>query len=184
MSCGQIAFERAGITVDKYYASEIDEYAITVTQANYPNTIQLGSITDWQSWNIEKPDMITAGFPCQPYSMAGKRKGLSDKRGGNIVECMFGVIEKYQPEDILLENVKGLLSIDNGNTFKNILKTLNNIGYAVDWMIINSALVSAQNRERVYIIGKRLDKCNGQEYPVYINKDNKRNSQPSLFLTE
>jgi DNA (cytosine-5)-methyltransferase 1 len=184
MSCGQIAFERAGITVDKYYASEIDEYAITVTQANYPNTIQLGSITDWQSWNIEKPDMITAGFPCQPYSMAGKRKGLSDKRGGNIVECMFGVIEKYQPEDIFLENVKGLLSIDNGNTFKNILKTLNNIGYAVDWMIINSATVSAQNRERVYIIGKRLDKCNGQEYSVYIDKDNKRNFQPSLFLTE
>lgn len=179
MSCGQIAFERAGIKVDKYYASEIDKYAIQVTMANYPDTVQLGSITEWQSWNIEKPDIILAGFPCQPYSIAGKRKGLDDKRGGDIVDCMFNVIEKYKSEYVLMENVKGLLSIDNGNTFRNILKKLNDIGYAVDWFIINSALVSAQNRERVYIFSKLLEKCN--HYKISINSDNKKNNQPVLF---
>jgi len=183
MSCGQIALERAGIPVEKYYASEIDKYAIQVTMANYPDTVQLGSITEWQSWDIEQPDIIIGGFPCQPYSVAGKRKGLEDKRGGNIVDCMFGVIEKYKPEYVLMENVKGLLSIDNGNTFKNILKTLNNLGYAVDWFIINSSLVSAQNRERIYILSKRLDKCNDINYTVHVDKDNKRNYQPS-FLWE
>jgi site-specific DNA-cytosine methylase len=64
MSCGQIALERAGISMEKYYASEIDKYAIQVTMANYPNTIQLGSITEWQSWDIEQPDIIIGGSPC------------------------------------------------------------------------------------------------------------------------
>ena len=61
MSCGQIALERAGFKVDKYYASEIDKYAIQVTMKNYPNTIQLGSITEWKDWNIEQPDIIFGG---------------------------------------------------------------------------------------------------------------------------
>ena len=64
ISCGQVALERAGIKVEKYYASEIDKYAIQVTQKNYPNTIQLGDITKWKEWNIEKPDMIIGGSPC------------------------------------------------------------------------------------------------------------------------
>ena len=181
MSCGRLAFEDAGINVKKYYSSEIDKYAQIVSQANYPEIIRLGDITKWKEWDIEKPDIITAGFPCQPYSIAGKRKGLEDERGGNIVNAMFEVIEKYKPENLLLENVKGLLSIDSGNTFRNILKTLNEIGYAVDWFIINSALVSAQNRERIYIVGKRLDKCKGFNYTVFMDSNNKRNYQPSLF---
>ena len=181
ISCGRVALERAGIPVDTYYASEIDKYAIQVTMANYPDTIQLGSITEWQSWNIEKPDIIIGGFPCQPYSIAGKRKGLEDERSGNILECLFSVIEKYQPENLMLENVVGLLSIDSGNTFKHILKQLNNIGYAVDWIKINSALVSAQNRERIYIIGKRLDKCKGLHYEVFLGQNNERTDQGSLF---
>lgn len=181
MSCGQIALNRAGIKIKSYHASEIDKYAIMVTQANYPNTIQLGSITEWQSWNIEKPDIIIGGFPCQPYSIAGKRKGLDDKRGGDILECLFLVIEKYQPDYLMLENVIGLLSIDEGNTFKQILKKLNDINYAVDWIKINSALVSAQNRERIYIIGKRLEICNNLEYEIRLDKDNKRHNQLALF---
>lgn len=174
MSCGRIAFDRAGISVSKYYASEIDKYAQIVSHANYPDIVRLGDITKWQEWNIEQPDMIIAGFPCQPYSIAGKREGLADKRGGDMVSCMFDVIEFYRPDFVMLENVKGLLSINKGETFKTILKTLNNIGYAVDWHIINSALVSAQNRERVYVLGKRLDKCKGFEYAVIVDKNNRR----------
>jgi DNA-cytosine methyltransferase len=181
ISCGRIALERAGIKVDKYYASEIDKYAEKISASNYPDIIRLGDITKWREWNIETPDIILAGFPCQPYSVAGKRKGLDDKRGGNIVDCMIGVIEKYQPKDFLLENVTGLLSIDKGETFKTILSELNRAGYAVDWITINSALVSAQNRERLYILGKRLDKCKGLEYYIDIDSSNKKNYQNSLF---
>ena len=179
MSCGRIALDRAGIKVDKYYASEIDKYAQIVSAANYPDIIRLGDITKWSEWDIEQPDIMLAGFPCQPYSIAGKRKGLKDARGGDIVDAMFGVINKYKPETILMENVKGLLSIDNGNTFRNILKKLNDIGYAVDWFVINSALVSAQNRERLYIVSKRLDKCNG--YNIYVDSSNLKTNQQSLF---
>lgn len=181
ISCGRIALERAGIKVDKYYASEIDKYAEKISSSNYSDIIRLGDITKWKEWDIETPDIILAGFPCQPYSVAGKRKGLDDKRGGNIVDCMIGVIEKYQPKDFLLENVTGLLSIDKGETFKTILSELNRAGYAVDWITINSALVSAQNRERLYILGKRLDKCKGLEYCIDIDSSNKRNYQKSLF---
>ena len=68
MSCGQIALERAGIKVNKYYASELDKYAIQVTQKNYPNTIQLGDVTKWRDWDIEQPDIIIGGSPCQNLS--------------------------------------------------------------------------------------------------------------------
>ena len=179
MECGRIAFNDAEINISKYYSSEINKYAKIVAMANFSDIIQLGDITKWKEWDIEQPDIITAGFPCQPYSIAGKRKGLEDYRGGNIVDCMFGVIEKCKPGTILLENVKGLLSIDNGNIFKNILKTLNNIGYAVDWIIINSALVSAQNRERIYIVGKKIEDVDS--YEIELNSNNKRNIQPSFF---
>ena len=83
MSCGQIALNRIGKTPTKYYAAEIDKYAITVTQANYPNTIQLGSVLDWQSWDIDwsSIDLVTGGFPCQAWSVAGKQQGDKDERG-------------------------------------------------------------------------------------------------------
>ena len=106
----------------------------------------------------EQIDLLVGGFPCQSYSVAGKRRGIQDERG-QLIYQVFRLLRESQPKYFLLENVKGLLSIDNGNTFKNILKELNDCGYAVDWMIINSALVTAQKRERVYILGKRLDIC-------------------------
>ena len=179
ISAGQIALRRAKIKYSKYYASEIDKYAIKVTQKNYPNTIQLGDILGWKEWDIDHPNLLFAGFPCQPYSIAGKRKGLSDTRGGDLVSAMFEVIDFYKPEDIMMENVNGLLSIDGGETFKHILEKLNNTGYAVDWMVINSALVSAQNRKRVYIISKRIGLC--ESYTINVDKSNKRNCQEVLF---
>ena len=83
MSCGQIALNRIGKTPTKYYAAEIDKHAIKVTQANYPNTIQLGSVLDWQSWDIDwaSIDLVTGGFPCQAWSVAGKQQGDKDERG-------------------------------------------------------------------------------------------------------
>ena len=77
MSCGQIALNRAGIKYDNYYASEIDKHAIQVTQTNYPNTIQLGSVVDVNVSELEPIDILIGGSPCQSFSFAGKRNGMT-----------------------------------------------------------------------------------------------------------
>ena len=79
MSCGQQALERAGVEVTNYFASEIDKYAIKITQKNYPNTVQLGDIEQWREWEIDwaSIDLILAGSPCQGFSFAGKQLALS-----------------------------------------------------------------------------------------------------------
>jgi len=79
MSCGQQALERAGFKVDNYFASEIDKYAIQVTTANYPNTKQLGSVVNVDGYSLPKIDILIGGSPCQSFSFAGKRKGMSTK---------------------------------------------------------------------------------------------------------
>ena len=156
MSCGQIALERAGIPVEKYYASEIDKYAIQVTQANYPGTIQLGSITEWQSWNIEKPDIIIGGSPCQGFSFAGKQLNFEDERS-KLFFVFVDILKHYKPKYFLLENVvmkkeyndviSGILGelypecVSQGELFRT---------GRLEPIQINSALVSAQNRNRLY----------------------------------
>lgn len=171
ISCGQQALKELGVPVEKYYASEIDKHAIAITQHNFPNTIQLGDVTKWREWDIDwaSIDLVQGGFPCQSYSVAGKQLGLADERG-DLIHDVFDILKHSQVPNFLLENVKGLLSHDNGKTFEYILWQLNECGYAVDWILINSALVSAQNRERVYIVGKRIDLCQGFIYDVEYDK--------------
>ncbi|MCK5614387.1 DNA (cytosine-5-)-methyltransferase [Candidatus Pacearchaeota archaeon] len=139
MSCGQIALERAGIKVDKYYSSEIDKCAIEVTQKNYPDVIQLGDIQNWKEWNIEKPDLILAGFPCQGFSFAGKQLNFDDPRS-QLFFTLMDIVEFYSPKYYLFENVK--MKIDYERVINERTKC-----YPIE---INSALVSAQNRRRLY----------------------------------
>ena len=80
MSCGQLALNRAGIQYDKYFASEIDKYAIQVTMANYPDTIQLGSVVDVKENDLPKIDLLIGGSPCQGFSFAGKQLNFDDPR--------------------------------------------------------------------------------------------------------
>lgn len=111
MSCGQIALERAGINVSKYYASELDKYAITVTQANYPDTIQLGDVTNWREWDIDwaSIDLLIGGSPCQGFSFAGKQLAFDDPRSKLffVYVDILNHIRSVNPEiKFMLENVK------------------------------------------------------------------------------
>lgn len=145
ISAGRVALERAGIQVDNYYASEIDTHAIKVTQKNYPSTIQLGDATKWRDWDIDfsSIDLIMAGFPCQSWSIAGQQGGVEDERGQLLHTMMdiFHHIQALNPNlKFLFENVK----------MKKVFQEYVNRVIGVDPVIINSQLVSAQNRPRQY----------------------------------
>ena len=140
MSCGQIALERAGIPVTAYYASEIDKYAIKVTQANYPDTIQLGSITEQAGWDLPNIDLVIGGSPCQGFSFAGKQMNFDDPRS----KLFFDFVEalhRFQPKYFLLENVK------MKKEYQDVITKM--LG-GIEPIEINAALVSAQNRKRLY----------------------------------
>ncbi len=139
MSCGRIALERAGIPVASYYASEIDKYAIKVSQANYPDQVQLGCITKHDEWELPEIDLLIAGFPCQAWSLAGKQKGDNDPRGA-LVHDLIKIWKKVKPKYFMFENVK---------MKKEFLEYINDL-FGVEPVLINSALVSAQNRNRYY----------------------------------
>lgn len=139
MSCGQVALERAGIQVNNYYASEIDKHAISITQRNYPNTEQLGSVLGWREWELPQIDLLIGGSPCQGFSIAGKQLAFDDPRSKlffEYVEC----IKKFKPRYSLLENVR---------MKKEFLDVITEY-MGVEPICINSNLVSAQNRVRYY----------------------------------
>ncbi len=150
MSCGRIALERANICVNKYYASEIDKHAIKVSEANYPDIIRLGDVTKWRDWNIDwsSIDLVTGGFPCQAWSMAGRQLGDKDERGmlfWTMLDVMKKVREHNSSAHFLIENVKMKKEFEEYITHH----TEQALG-EVYKILINSALVSAQNRNRYY----------------------------------
>lgn len=150
ISCGQAALERAGIKVDKYYASEIDKYAIQVTQKNYPDTVQIGDVTKVSYENgileyenvmqdVGKIDLLIGGSPCQGFSFAGKQLNFEDERSKLFFEYVR-LLEETKPKYFLLENVKMKKEYQDV-----ITKYL-----GVEPILIDSALVSAQTRKRLY----------------------------------
>ena len=150
MSCTRIALERLGIDVNHYYASEIDKYAMKVSEANYPDIIQIGDVQDWQSWDFDwsSIDLVIGGFPCQSWSLAGKQLGDKDERGKLfwvMLDVMKKVIENNPNAYYLMENVKMKKEFEEYITF-HTEEALPN----VNKYLINSALVSAQNRVRYY----------------------------------
>ena len=95
MACGYEALKRAGIHVTKYYASEIDKYAIQIANKNHPDIIQLGNVNNWRDWQIEKPDIIIGGSPCQGFSSAGKQLAFDDPRS-KLFFTMIDIINFYK----------------------------------------------------------------------------------------
>jgi site-specific DNA-cytosine methylase len=145
ISAGQLALQRAGIAVDAYYASEIDKYAISVTDKNFPNTIQLGDITKWREWDVPwgEIDLVIGGSPCQGFSFAGKQLNFDDPRSALFfvfVDICHRVADENPKMRFMLENVR------MKKEYQDVIT-----GYfGVEPIAINSSLVSAQNRYRLY----------------------------------
>tara|TARA_R100001443_G_scaffold80380_1_gene87449 strand:+ start:289 stop:1830 length:1542 start_codon:yes stop_codon:yes gene_type:complete len=179
MSCGQLALNRLGIKVDNYFASEIDKYAIQVTKANYPNTKHIGSVVDVKAADLPKIHLLIGGSPCQSFSFAGKRKGMSTKCNQEILTLehylqlktdgfefegqsylfweYMRLLKETKPKYFLLENVM------MGDKWQKVLsKTI-----GIDPIMINSSLLSAQNRKRLYWtnIGTNKNNLFGIEQP-------------------
>lgn len=143
ISCGQLALQRAGIFVENYYASEIDKYAIQIAKKNFPNTIHLGDVRNWKSWDVPKIDLLIAGSPCQGFSNAGKGLNFDDPRSKLFFEFVntLKFLRDKNPDLIfLLENVR----------MKQEWQDIISEQVGVKPIKINSALASAQNRVRLY----------------------------------
>ena len=152
-------FQRAGFTFDWVGFSEIDKYASAVYKHKFKEAEELGDITTIQP-ERDLPDYIDilcGGFPCQAFSVAGKRKGFDDTRGTLFFE-IARILRHYRDVGkpiscFLLENVKGLLSHDNGRTFATMYGVLDNLGYTIEFQLLNTRWWKPQNRERIYIVG-------------------------------
>jgi len=145
MSCGQIALERAGIKVSNYFASEIDSYAIKITQKNFPNTIQLGDVTQVSGSNLPKIDLLIGGSPCQSFSTMGLyRETMGDKSGFDGKSGLFWeyvrILNEVKPKYFLLENV----------VMKKEWQDIISEALGVEPIKINSSLLSHQRRNRLY----------------------------------
>lgn len=148
-------FEMAGF--ETIYANEFDKNAATTFKANFPNVkIDVCDIRDLnESKDIPNFDIMLAGFPCQAFSVAGYRQGFDDEKGrGNLFFDLLRIIKKKKPKVIFLENVKNLVSHDDGNTFTVINNSLESLGYHVKPMVLNACNYGniPQTRERIYIV--------------------------------
>ena len=145
--------------------SEIDKYAIQIYKKHF-NHKNYGDITKINAKELPNFDFLCGGFPCQSFSIAGKRRGFEDTRGTLFFD-IARIISEKSPSLLLLENVKGLLSHEKGDTFKTIIRTLDELGYDTEWQVLNSKNFGVpQNRERVFIIGHLRGKSRPKVFPI------------------
>jgi DNA (cytosine-5)-methyltransferase 1 len=204
------ALRQLKIPFKHVFSSEIDKYCIQSIKANYHPEIIFGDkdgpfpegdITKRNIEDVPDIDLYVAGFPCQPFSMAGKRKGFNDKRGNVFWSCLE-VIEKKQPKYFILENVKGILNHDKENKkIKGFGRTWNTIweslvemekyGYTVKWKVLNTKHYGIpQNRERVFLVGKKNgqfdwpEKVEMNKLENYVDWDDKPKKDVAKFCRE
>ena len=158
ISCARVALERAWIKVEKYYASEIDKYAIQVSKRNHPNIIQLWDVNNRKDRDLGEIDIIVWGSPCQWFSFAGKQLAFDDPRS-KLFFAMVDIINHYKPKYFLLENVR------MKQEYQDVISEY----LWVQPIVINSALVSAQNRVRYY--WTNIDKIKQPEDRMICLKD-------------
>ena len=153
--------------IETIWSNDNDEYASEVYKDSFgKKEFKFGDIAKLKK-DIPKHDLLTAGFPCQPFSSAGKKLGVDDTRGTHF-KTIVEILMKIQPSYFILENVNRMLSMDNGKHFKIIINSLMNIGYAIEWKVLNAINFGLpQNRKRVIIIGRKKD-----PHRVYLLKRN------------
>lgn len=175
----RLGLERSGHIPVGYV--EIDKFARKSYQAMYDTTGEwnagdIKKVTDeeWRKFN-GTVELIAGGFPCQSFSIAGKREGFLDQTKGTLFFEVARAVKQIKPRFVFLENVKGLLNHDKGNTFRTILNTFDELGYDVEWRLLNSKDFGVpQNRERVYIIG-HLRGDGGREVFPFFREDGETN---------
>ena len=149
--------------------SEIDKYSIQTYEKNFRGHKNYGDATKIKPEELPDFDMLCGGFPCQSFSIAGKRKGFQDTRG-TLFHEICRIVAFKKPRLLFLENVKGLLSADNGRCFATIISSLDELGYNVEWQVLNSKNFGVpQNRERVFVIGHLRETSSRQIFPLKKN---------------
>jgi DNA (cytosine-5)-methyltransferase 1 len=145
----ELGFKKAGFTI--VWANEIDKNACKTYRLNHDHKLYECDIKELDEKEVEKVDVLTAGFPCQAFSIAGYQKGFQDDRG-NVYFEILRFIDALEPKVVFLENVKNLKSHDKGNTYRVIKESLEERGYYIKDKVINSSDYVPQNRERIYIV--------------------------------
>lgn len=162
-----LGFEKAGYKVNAFF-SEIDQHAIAVYQNQFKDATYVGSVTDVRGGDLPRIDLITFGSPCQDFSLAGKRKGMSGDRSSLISEAIR-LIDECRPRVFVWENVKGTFSSNSGEDFAGILQAFTDLGgYRLEWQLLNTAWFLPQNRERIYLVGYlgRPQHHSGSVFPI------------------
>lgn len=150
----RIGLERAGISVA--WANDIDPKSCAVYQARFGDGAIICDDVVRAKLSIPEHDLLTAGFPCQPFSAAGKKEGVRDRMRGTLFAEIVEVLERHKPSFFVLENVKRLLTMEHGQHFKTILQALVGAGYSLEWRVLNAKDFGlAQNRERVFVVGRK-----------------------------
>lgn len=161
-----LGLAQAGFQFDWVGFSEVDMYAKAIYQTHFQGSIDLGDIRTVDLMGLPKGiDIITFGFPCQDLSIAGKRQGISAARSGLFFEAIK-IIKSSRPRYFIFENVKGLLSSNEGKDFETVLQTIADIGYDGEWQCLNTAWFLPQNRERIYFVGFPRGQRRPQVFPV------------------
>ena len=145
-------FQQAGYKVNSYF-SEIDKHAIAVYKNQFKDAEYVGSVVNLKGDELPRINLVTFGSPCQDFSLAGKRKGMSGDRSSLVLEAIR-LISECRPRVFIWENVKGTFSSNSGEDFAAILQAFTNIGgYRLEWQLLNTAWFLPQRRERVYLVG-------------------------------
>ncbi|MGZ9756392.1 DNA cytosine methyltransferase [Mycoplasma sp. 4423] len=177
----RIALENVGAKC--VFSSEIDKYASDTYQNNF-GEFPAGDIFKINSNDIPEHQILCAGFPCQPFSTAGKRLGFDDDRGILFFQ-IARILRDKQPISFILENVPGLVNHDNGNTLKVILETLNELGYNVSWKLLNAKDYNIpQNRNRWYCVGIHKSINIDTFDSIFPNKQKLKNTLKDIIETK
>jgi DNA (cytosine-5)-methyltransferase 1 len=147
--------------------SEIDKYCNELLQIKFPNIKNYGDATKIDERQLPDFDLLVGGFPCQSFSISGRRRGIEDTRG-TLFYDIARILRSCRTSYFILENVKGLTNHDNGRTFRIIIWEFSRLGYDIQWQIINSKNFGVpQNRERVFIIGHLRGKPRPKVFPIF-----------------